>query len=132
MRGVCGHTCRAIPAKGSFYPSDGTASYGAPWPGGWRLAIVTPLDWRGTLPVAIGPVLGLTRTLIWQSKQPVVALVTTTYEMDVKMVQDAPQPVAAQLKRLPGLGKWLVDTVPYFLAKCIDPLHRLSSTRERG
>jgi hypothetical protein len=57
-------------------------------------------------------VLALTQTLIWQIKQPVVALGTTIYEMDVKMAQDALQPVEDQLKRLPDLRKWLVDTVP--------------------
>jgi hypothetical protein len=50
-------------------------------------------------------VLALTRTLTWQSKHPMVALVTTTYEMGVKVAKDALPPVAAQLKRLSGLEK---------------------------
>jgi hypothetical protein len=72
----------------------------------------TTPDGHGTLLAAIDTGLALTRTLTWQSKPPVVALVTTPYETGVKAAKDALQRVEAQLKRLPGLEKWLVDIVP--------------------
>jgi hypothetical protein len=55
-------------------------------------------------------VLALPRTLTWQSKHPVVALVTTTCERGVKVAKDTLQPVEAQLKRLPDLknGLWIL------------------------
>jgi hypothetical protein len=49
--------------------------------------------------------------LTWQSKHPVVALMTT-YEMDVKVATDALQRAGAQLKRLSGLETWLGELVP--------------------
>jgi hypothetical protein len=57
-------------------------------------------------------VLALTRTLTWRIKQPMVALVTTTYDMGVKVAMDALQPVAAQFKRLPDLETRFADIVP--------------------
>jgi transposase len=68
--------------------------------------------WNGTLLDAIDTVLQFAKTMTWQGKHALVALVTTVYETGVTLTKEAMQRVAAQMKRLPVLGKWFVDIVP--------------------
>ena len=68
--------------------------------------------WNGTWLDSIDPVLQCARTMTWNGKHPIVALVTTTYQTGVKLTQEAMGAVEAQIKRLPDLGKWFVDIVP--------------------
>ena len=68
--------------------------------------------WNGALLDSIEAVLRFATTMTWKGKEPVVALVTTTYQTGVKLTKDAMQLVEAQLQRLPGLDKWFVDIVP--------------------
>lgn len=72
--------------------------------------------WHGTILDAIDTVLPWARTMTWNGKHPVVDLVTTTYQTGVTLTQEAMEAIAAQLKRLPKLGKWFVDLVPPELA----------------
>jgi transposase len=72
--------------------------------------------WNGTLLDSIDTVLQFAKTMTWHGKHPIVALVTTTYQTGVTLTKDAMATVEAQLKRLPGLGKWFVDIVPSSLA----------------
>jgi DDE family transposase len=65
---------------------------------------------------SIDTVLQWARTMTWNGKHPIVALVTTTYHTGVKLTQAAMEAVEAQIKRLPALGKWCVDLVPPALA----------------
>jgi transposase len=67
---------------------------------------------NGTLLDSIDPVLQFAKTMTWQGKHAIVELVTTAYETGVTLTTDAMQRVEAQIKRLPGLGKWFVDIVP--------------------
>ena len=60
---------------------------------------------------ALDPVLQDARTMTWNGKHPIVALVTTTSQTGVKWTQEAMEAVAAQLQRLPALGTWFVDIV---------------------
>jgi Rhodopirellula transposase DDE domain len=57
-------------------------------------------------------VIRLATTMTWQGKCPVVALVTTTYQIGVKLTKDAMQMVETPLQRLPELDTWFVDIVP--------------------
>jgi transposase len=68
--------------------------------------------WNGTLLDSIDTVLQCAKTMTWQGKHAIVALVTTAYETGVTLTKDAMQRVEAQIKRLPVLGKWFVDIVP--------------------
>ena len=67
--------------------------------------------WNGALLDSIEAVIRLATTMPWQGKWPVVALVTPTYQRGVKLTKDAMQMAEAQLQRLPGLDKWLVDSI---------------------
>jgi hypothetical protein len=44
-----------------------------------------------------------------KGKHPVVELVTTTYQIGVKLTKEAMDMVETQLQRLPSLEKWFVD-----------------------
>ena len=68
--------------------------------------------WNGALLDSIEAVIRLATTMTWKGKQPVVELVTTTYQTGVKLTKEAMQLVATQSQRLPGLDKWFVDIVP--------------------
>ena len=50
--------------------------------------------------------------MTWKGTHPIVALVTTTYQTGVTLTKEAMEAVEAKIKRLPHLGKWLVDIVP--------------------
>jgi hypothetical protein len=67
--------------------------------------------WHGTLLDSIDTVLRFTRTMTWNGKHPVIALVTATYQTGVTLTKDAMETVEAQLTWLPALGKWFVDIV---------------------
>jgi len=68
--------------------------------------------WNGALLDSMEAVLQFARTMTWKGIQPVVALVTTTYQTGVKLTAEAMDLVEAQIKRLPLLGKWFVDIGP--------------------
>jgi len=68
--------------------------------------------WHGTLRDSIDTVLQFAKTMTWQGKHAIVELVPTVYETGVTLTKDAMQGVAAQIKRLPVLGKGFVDIVP--------------------
>jgi hypothetical protein len=53
---------------------------------------------------SLDTVLQFTRTMTWNGKHPVVALVTTTYQTGVTLTKDAMETVEAHLQRLPVLG----------------------------
>jgi len=72
--------------------------------------------WNGTVLDSVDAVLQFARTMTWNGKHPVVALVTTTYQTGVTLTKEAMETVEAQLKRLPDLGKWFVDIVSPSLA----------------
>ena len=67
--------------------------------------------WHGALLDSLDTVLQFTRTMTWNGKHPVVALVTATYQTGVTLTKDAMETVEAHLQRLPVLGKWFVDIV---------------------
>jgi hypothetical protein len=67
--------------------------------------------WNGALLDSIDTVLQFPRTMTWNGKHPVVALVTATYQTGVTLTKDAMETVEAQLQRRPVLGKWFVDIV---------------------
>jgi hypothetical protein len=68
--------------------------------------------WNGALLDSIEAVIRFATTMTWKGKEPVVELVTTTYQTGVRLTKEAMQLVEAQLRRLPGLDKWFVDIVP--------------------
>jgi Rhodopirellula transposase DDE domain len=68
--------------------------------------------WNGALLDSIEAVLQFARTMTWKGTQPVVELVTTTYQTGVKLTPEAMDLVEAQITRLPLLGKWFVDIGP--------------------
>ena len=68
--------------------------------------------WNGALLDSIEAVLQFARTMTWKGTHPVVELVTTAYQIGVKLTAEAMDLVEAQIKRLPLLGKWFVDIGP--------------------
>ena len=68
--------------------------------------------WHGALLDSIDPALQCAATMPWQGTPPLVALVTTTSQTGVTWTKEAMEAVEAKSKRLPHLGKWLVDIVP--------------------
>jgi transposase len=65
--------------------------------------------WNGTLLDSVDTVLQFARTMTWQGKRPIVALVTTPYQTGVRLMQEAMETVEDRIKRLSALGKWFVD-----------------------
>ena len=61
---------------------------------------------QGTVRDSLATVLQVTKAMMWNSKHPVVALVTTIYQRGFHLTKDALETVEAQLKRLPALEKW--------------------------
>jgi transposase len=68
--------------------------------------------WNGVLLDTIETVLHFASTMTWNGMEPVVELVTTTYQTGVKLTKEAMERVEAQLTRSPQLGKWFIDIVP--------------------
>lgn len=68
--------------------------------------------WKGALLDSIEAGIRFATTMPWKGKEPVVELVTTTYQTGVRLTKEAMRLVEAQLRRLPGLAKWFVDIVP--------------------
>ena len=56
-------------------------------------------------------VMGTVHRMTWKGIQLVVALVTTTYPMGVKLTKEAMDMLEAPIERLPHLGTWFVDIV---------------------
>ena len=67
--------------------------------------------WNGSLLDSLAAVLHFARSMTWQGKQPVVELVTTTYQTGIKLSKEAMAVVETQVERLPHLGKWFVDII---------------------
>ncbi len=67
--------------------------------------------WQGSLLDSIDATLRFAAPMTWQGTQPLVALVTTTYQTGVTLTRDAMAVVETQLRRLPHLDKWVVDIV---------------------
>jgi hypothetical protein len=65
--------------------------------------------WNGSLLDSIDAVIKSAKTMTWKGKNPVVELVTTTYQTGVKLTKEAMDAVETQLQRLPSLEKWFVD-----------------------
>jgi transposase len=65
--------------------------------------------WNGSLLDSIDAVIQFASSMTWKGQQPVVDLVTTTYQTGVKLTKEAMAAVETQLLRLPELEKWFVD-----------------------
>ena len=71
--------------------------------------------WNGDLLDTVDTVVGCSETMTWRGKSPVVALVTKTYHIGVKLTRQAMQSLETQVQRLSGLDKWFVH-IPACLA----------------
>ena len=69
--------------------------------------------WKGQLLDTVEKTLGLARTMTYKGKNPVVKLVSQTYETGIKLTQKAMQKIENMIERLPGIEKWAVE-IPYF------------------
>ncbi len=73
--------------------------------------------WNGSILDEVETVLKFAETMTWKGKNPVVKLVTQTYETGVKLTQKAMSKIEEQIERLtnstdkdfPNLGKWFID-----------------------
>ncbi len=65
--------------------------------------------WRGEVLDTVEKVLGLARTMTYKGIQPVVQLVKGIYQTGVALTKQAMQAYESMIKRLAGLGKWVVD-----------------------
>jgi len=58
---------------------------------------------------SVEAVIQYARTMTLKSSHPVVCLVTTIYQMEVKLTKEAMDLVESQIHRLPSLRKLFVD-----------------------
>ncbi len=65
--------------------------------------------WNGALLDSVDAVLQYARTMTWKGHQPMVNLVTTTYQSGIKLTKEAMKVVETRLERVPDLNKWFVD-----------------------
>src|SRR5215475_3379498 len=70
---------------------------------------------HGSLLAAIDAGLQCAATMTWKGRPPIVPRVTTTYETGGTLTKEAMEAGEAKIKRLPLVGKWLVDIVPVSL-----------------
>ncbi len=68
--------------------------------------------WNGSLLDSVDAVLRFATTMTWKGRQPIIELVTTSYQTGVKLTKAAMDRVEAQITRRPPLGKWFVDISP--------------------
>lgn len=69
--------------------------------------------WRGQILDSVEKTLGLARTMTFNGNNPVVKLVSGTYEKGIKLTQKAMQKIENLIERLPGIEKWAVDIPCY-------------------
>jgi transposase len=67
--------------------------------------------WNGALLDSVDAVVQYASTMTWKGRQPLVKLVTTTYQTGIKLTKEAMKVVETQLERMPNLEKWFVDIV---------------------
>ncbi len=66
------------------------------------------MHWNGDLLDTVDTVVRFSETMTYKGKPPVVELVTKTYQIGIRLTQQAMQALEAQVQRLPGLQKWFV------------------------
>ncbi|WP_242058225.1 ISAzo13 family transposase [Nostoc sp. FACHB-857] len=74
-------------------------------------------SWNGSILDEVATALKFAQNMTWKGKNPVVKLVTQTYETGVTLTKEAMSAVEEQIERLtnskhekfPNLGKWFVD-----------------------
>ncbi|WP_425526025.1 ISAzo13 family transposase [Halotia branconii] len=74
-------------------------------------------SWNGSILDEVATALKFAQNMTWKGKNPVVKLVTQTYETGVTLTKEAMSAVEKQIERLtnsehekfPDLGKWFVD-----------------------
>lgn len=62
--------------------------------------------WNGALLESITTALHWAKTMTWHTLQPIVHLLTTTYDTGVRLTKTAFRPVASRLQRNSSLPKW--------------------------
>ncbi len=73
--------------------------------------------WNGSILDEIETALNFAKTMTWKGKNPIVKLITETYQKGVKLTKKAMEKVEGQIERLtesanedfPDLGKWFID-----------------------
>ena len=65
--------------------------------------------WRGELLDSVDKVIGLTQTMRWNGKNPVVKVVDKIYKTGVRLSKSAMKQYEKMLNRVPKLEKWFVD-----------------------
>lgn len=65
--------------------------------------------WNGALLDSLEAIIQYTGTMTWKGTHLAVELVTTTYQIGVKLTKQAMDALETQLQRLPHLDKWFVD-----------------------
>jgi len=73
---------------------------------------VLEMHWNGSLLEQVETVIEFARTMTWKGAHPLVEVVTTVYELGVKLTKEAMAVVERQVERLPDLEKWFVDIIP--------------------
>ncbi len=69
--------------------------------------------WNGELLNSIEKVLGLDRTMTWNGCNPVVNLITKSYEKGVRLTKSAMNEIEEAIHRIRGIEKWAVDILFY-------------------
>jgi hypothetical protein len=65
--------------------------------------------WNGALLDTVEAVVGYAKSMTWKQEQPVVRLVTQTYESGVRLSKQAMKAVELKLSRLPQLPNWFIN-----------------------
>lgn len=65
--------------------------------------------WNGSVLDSVDAVIQFARTMTWKGKNPLVKLVTSTYQTGIKLTKEAMAAVETHLQRLPSLERWFVD-----------------------
>lgn len=68
--------------------------------------------WDGSLLDSLDTILNFARSFTYKGQQPVVELVTKTYQSGVKLSHKVMQALEARFSRLKGLEKWFVQIFP--------------------
>ena len=69
--------------------------------------------WKGQVLDSVEKILGLARTMQYNTVNPVVRLINRIYEKGIKLTKNAMQKIEKMIDRVKGIEKWAVDIPCY-------------------
>jgi hypothetical protein len=69
--------------------------------------------WNGEILDSVDKAIGLSRSMSWKGKNPLVKLIERTYEKGVRLAKEAMDSLEKKFNRIAGIEKWAVEIPCY-------------------